>query len=100
MIRGSAEIQYGDGTAITVPITQYGIGRWAGYCAVKGYDFDPQNPGVMAVLQMRYMAWAEYQRTVPTQISFDAWDKTVDNVIIETPPDDVNPTQAAVSAAQ
>lgn len=100
MIRRGLIIRYANGDEDKVEGTQYGVGRFAQYLASKGWSaqYNAHDPGVMSLLQLRYMAWAEVQRNRAQKQSFDVWDALVDEVEAEQGADDVDPTGPAISA--
>ena len=98
MLRLPASVVYQDGTTDEITITQYAVSRWAMHCAQRGISYDAEKPGVMAVAQLRFMAWAELFRTSNAPSSYEAWDKTVDSVESEESGSaEPDPTQLAVS---
>lgn len=90
-----AIIEYRDGTQAEVTLTQWSIGQWAVFCARQRIKFDPEDPGLLMLVMLRYQSWAELHRSkgsgtiVP---SFDAWDMTVDEIDLPDEPDEVFPT--------
>ena len=97
MMRQALTVTYRDGLTEDVTATQYSLARFAQYVAVKGYKYDVREPGMMAVLQLRYMAWAELQRDATVKTTFEVWEATVDEVSgaeMQT----VDPTRPAMSA--
>jgi hypothetical protein len=84
VIRLPLRVHHRDGSVTDVSATQYSLGAWATYCAKQGIVMDPENPGILAVVQLRYMAWAELSRDDGPRggkpVGFAAWDTGVDEV--------------------
>ena len=90
-------VHYRDGTSMELYATQYALGRFSQYIAEKGWRYDPNQPGIIALLQLRYMAWAELMRDSPRRQTFETWDASVDEVEGEQA-QQADPTQPAMSA--
>lgn len=95
-----ALITYTDGTEKEVTLTQWAMGQWAQWAQSKGWSIDMQNPGLLAVVMLRYQAYCELHRdpTVPRP-QFDRWDFTVASVDPVEDPETADPTEAATSDA-
>jgi hypothetical protein len=90
-------VTYADGTAKEVTLTQWSIGQFGQFAATRGWNIDPKNPGMLAIMMLRFQAYAELHRA-PDAIkpSFDKWDQTVNDVSpVEGTTSDVDPTQTA-----
>lgn len=94
MIKLSGTIHFMDGSSKEVEATQWAFGQldaWAlkrGFKPIKGMTFLEQMP----LIGLRVIAWAASTRGQSPEISFEAWDKTVDEVEFKDD-DAVNPTQ-------
>jgi hypothetical protein len=78
-------------------LTQWAIGQFGVYAAMKGWKFDPTQPGLLGVTMLRYQAWCEKHRdTKGPRPSYDVWDLTVDSVD-PVGDDAVDPTPGAPS---
>ena len=102
MMRIPLTVHYRDGTSKDVSATQYAVSAFAVYAAKSGLVIkNPQDPGMLGIVQLRYMAYAELQRDAPQgkRLGFDSWSLTVDEVTgPEQPPEPPDPTRPATSA--
>lgn len=89
------KVTYVDGTVSEVTLDQWSIGQWAQYATRQGLKMDIEKPGILAVLMLRFQAWAQQYREASTKPGFDVWDKTVVEVTPEEEPEEADPTQTA-----
>jgi hypothetical protein len=99
MFAQKVAIHFVDGTEKSVTLTQWSIGQFAQYAQNKGWNIDPQNPGLLAVTMLRFQAFAELHRDPnKPKVQFDKWDMTVSEVEPEEGNDGaVDPTQSEPS---
>lgn len=92
------QVAYADGTATEVVLTQWALGQFAQYAQAKGWAVDMANPGLLAVVMLRYQAYCELFRD-PTKPrpAFDKWDMTVGEVEPLEAPAEADPTQPVPS---
>lgn len=86
------EIHYRDGRVEEIHLTQYSLGAFSVWANRQKINVDPNSPGLMAVLMLRYQAYAERFVAEKTKPSFDLWDQTVLEVVMGEP-NQVDPTQ-------
>jgi len=93
-------VHFVDGTQKDLTLTQWSMGQFGQYASRQGWEVDMGNPGLLAVVMLRYQAYCELHRdpNVPRP-KFDAWDMTVNEVDPESEPEPVDPTPAAPSDA-
>jgi hypothetical protein len=90
-------IHYVDGSQKDVVLDQWSIGQFAAYATKMGWDVDPNRPGMLAILMLRFQTWAQLHRDVTgAKPGFDIWDRTVREVEPEEP-EQPDPTQTATS---
>ena len=101
MMRVPLTVHYRDGTTAEVSATQYAVSAFAVHAARSGLQVNAQDPGMLGITQLRYMAYAELQRDAVQgkRVGFDAWSLTVDEVEApQQPPEPPDPTRPATSA--
>lgn len=98
MFQQKVTVHFGDGTEKDLTLTQWSMGQFGQYASKQGWKVSMQDPGLLAVVMLRYQAYCELHRD-PTQPrpQFDKWDMTVDEVNPAEEPEQVDPTLAAVS---
>ena len=84
-------ISFRDGSTKDTTVTQWAMSQWALYALSRGWKVDVESPGLIAIVMLRYQAWAELHRDVNgARPSFEVWDGTVDSVdaaeAVEAPP--------------
>jgi hypothetical protein len=89
-------VHYEDGTSTDTTLTQWSMGQFGQYAQSKGWKVDMQEPGLLALVMLRYQAYCELHRD-PTKprAPFDKWDMTVSEVEPLSDPEEVDPTEAA-----
>ena len=89
-------VHYTDGTDTDVVLTQWSMGQFGQYAQSKGWRVDMQDPGLLALVMLRYQAYCELHRD-PTKprATFDKWDMTVTEVEPVEEPAEVDPTGPA-----
>lgn len=98
MFSQKVKVLYTDGTEAELSLTQWSMGQFGQYAQSKGWKVDMQDPGLMAVVMLRYQAYCELHRdpTKPRAV-FDKWDMTVAEVEPLEDAEPVDPTQAEAS---
>lgn len=88
-----------DGTSAQVQTGQYAVAAAERWAARNGLRFDMNDPGPLAMTQLRVMAWAEDTRGLPAgkRPTFDDWDAQVDDVDVVSA-GEPDPTGPATSA--
>lgn len=101
MFRQEITVHYVDGGSENVVLTQWSIGQFGQWAARQKLPYDAQNPGAMAVVMLRFQAYAEIHRDpAKTRPAFDKWDATVLEVSAEGDIEEVDPTPGVTSAEQ
>ncbi len=102
MFSQKVTVHYTDGTEKDIVLTQWSIGQFSQFAQSKGWKIDASDPGLMALVMLRYQAYCELHRdpTMPRP-SFDRWDMTVSEVDPEDDESDgsVDPTETVTSVA-
>jgi hypothetical protein len=74
-------VHFTDGSTREVTLTQWSIGQFAQYAQNKGWNIDPNSPGLLSITMLRFQAYAELHRDPNTaRPTFDKWDLTVAEV--------------------
>jgi hypothetical protein len=98
MFQQKVTVHYRDGSDKDLLLTQWSIGQFAQWASRQKLDVDPDNPGMMAIVMLRYQAYAELMRDeTGAKPSWAVWDNTVDEVEPEEQ-EAADPTQTAPSA--
>lgn len=95
MFQQNVTVHYVDGSQKGVTLDQWSIGQWSAYASKMGWNLDPNQPGMLAILMLRFQAYAELHRDVNgARPAFDIWDRTVREVEPQDEPQEADPTTA------
>ena len=93
MYQQRVTVTFVDETSKEVTLTQWGMSVFAQYANKQGWNVDLQKPGLMAVVLLRYQAYAEMHRDPQgARPTFERWDMTVADVSPLEEPAEVDPT--------
>lgn len=94
MFQQKVTVHYTDGSAKDLVLDQWSLGQWSAYASKMGWNIDTDKPGLLAVLMLRFQAWAQMHRDVTgAKPGFDIWDRTVIEVEPQEEPEEVPPTE-------
>jgi hypothetical protein len=84
VIRVPLRVTFRDGQTADVSGTQYSLAEYGLWCARHGIPpaelKEDRTATIADMHQLRFMAWAELQRDAPVKLTFEAWNRTVDEV--------------------